>query len=96
MRFLPSPVRPGTASDGGTLRIFPDVEGASDAEAVSQSPLAEVEPRAGTLVLFWSHRMPHEVLPAAAPRFALSLWMCTATDQPDGWMPRPSATAARK
>ena len=46
----------------------------------------EVAPRLGSLVLFWSHRVEHEVLPSLAPRFALSLWMHVDERQPGGWM----------
>ncbi len=53
----------------------------------AETPAAvRVEPRLGTLVLFWSHRVPHEVMPASTPRFAMSLWMCVAPDQPPGWL----------
>lgn len=71
-------------SDGGILRI--DVGTAEDAASPSARTL-DVPPRLGTLVLFWSHRVPHEVLPAATPRFALSLWMLVdPARQPDGWL----------
>jgi len=55
--------RPGR---GGELRL--DVPGGGG-EAV------EVAPRFGRLVLFLSDRVPHEVLPTEAPRWALTLWM---------------------
>lgn len=54
------------AGDGGELRLFiPENSG----ERVLQ-----VMPAAGTLVCFLSAEIPHEVLPAARPRFSLSGW----------------------
>ena len=52
----------------------------------SDDPHVEVEPRIGTLALFWSHLVPHEVMPARSRRFALSLWMCVGPEQPKGWL----------
>ena len=49
----------------------------------------DVAPRLGTLVLFWSHRVEHEVMPALAPRYALSLWMHVDERQHAGWMDAP-------
>ena len=64
-------------SDGGTLLVHPS---AADAAV-------EVEPRRGTLVLFWSHTILHEVLPASATRFALSMWFSVDPKrQPPGWL----------
>ena len=68
------------AAHGGTLRAYGDLGQRS-------TPLT-VEPRLGTLALFWSHRVPHEVSPAHTTRFALSLWMCVAPQQPAGWLQR--------
>uniref|UniRef100_A0A6U8J1T4 Fe2OG dioxygenase domain-containing protein n=1 Tax=Emiliania huxleyi TaxID=2903 RepID=A0A6U8J1T4_EMIHU len=68
-----------TPSHGGALRVYGDL-GKGDA--------VEVEPRRGTLVLFWAHRVPHEVMPASEPRYALSLWISTAPNQPPGWLER--------
>ena len=69
------------AEDGGALRVY-----ASPSACDPDQTYAEIKPQRGTLVLFWSHRMPHEVMPASAPRFALSLWMCTSPQQPAGWL----------
>ena len=46
----------------------------------------ELAPSLGALALFWSHRVEHEVLPAYAARYALSLWVSVAPDQPPGWL----------
>ena len=35
----------------------------------------EILPKFNTLVLFWADEMPHEVLPAWAPRCALTIWL---------------------
>lgn len=49
-------------ADGGQLRVWtPD--GAVD-----------VAPCMGRLVVFLSHKLPHEVLPAGAPRWAVTAW----------------------
>lgn len=62
-------------ADGGVLRLYP-----------LAGPAEDVEPTLGALALFWSHRVEHEVLPARTPRYALSLWMSVAPDQPVGWL----------
>lgn len=36
--------------------------------------LTQVQPRAGTLVVFESCRFPHEVLPATTPRYSIAGW----------------------
>ena len=63
-----------STADGGALRLFD--QSRSPVEPEAAEPFLELEPRRGTLVLFWSHLVPHEVLPARAARYALSLWMC--------------------
>ena len=69
-----------TPADGGMLRVFP-------MRGEEAAPALEVAPTCGTLVLFWSHRVPHEVMPASTPRYALSLWMTVdAARQATGWM----------
>ena len=70
-----------SANDGGALRVY-----APPVACDAGRGYLEVAPRRGTLVLFWSHLTPHEVMPAFTPRYALSLWMCTAPQQPDGWL----------
>ena len=67
-------------ADGGSLRVYDVGTTRGGAGHV------EVEPRRGTLVLFWSHLVEHEVLPASTARFALSLWMCVGPRQPHGWL----------
>jgi len=77
-------------ADGGCLRLYrPQGEepsgdgetGAADAEAeaaaaaLAGDAIADVAPLLDRLLLFFSDfRSPHEVLPAAAPRFATTLW----------------------
>ncbi|WP_252273603.1 2OG-Fe(II) oxygenase [Pseudomonas subflava] len=51
------------ADQGGALRLYPD----------SGEPL-DVLPEAGTLVLFMSADLPHEVLPATRERLSLTGW----------------------
>jgi SM-20-related protein len=50
-------------TEGGQLRLYPD---ASDA--------IDVQPEAGTLVLFRSADLPHEVLPARRERWSVAGW----------------------
>lgn len=50
-------------ADGGQLRLYPQ-----DAETV------DVQPEAGTLVLFRSADLPHEVLPARRERWSVAGW----------------------
>ncbi len=50
-----------TPADGGVLRLHVE-------------PPVDVPPAAGTLVVFLSERVEHEVLPAHADRFALTAW----------------------
>ena len=55
--------------DGGELRLF------APFAPRGRPPLADVQPLADRLVLFYSdYRVPHEVLPAHASRLALTLW----------------------
>ena len=60
-----------------TLRGRDDEDGDEEAEARKKKPvrLTDVAPLGGRLVLFKSDaRVPHEVLAAAKPRFAVTLW----------------------
>ena len=52
------------AADGGALRLWPP--GGGDA--------IDVVPESNRLVLFLSRLVAHEVLPARAPRRAVSMW----------------------
>lgn len=60
--------------DGGLLRLF-------DPKAES-AVLAEILPEAGTLVLFMSADMPHEVTPCRRERMSLTGWYRTAQAGP--------------
>ena len=51
------------ADQGGALRIYPE----------DQPPL-DLPPQAGSLVLFMSGELPHEVLPASRERLSLTGW----------------------
>lgn len=56
------------AEDGGELAIF-------DPEASEETaPLALIAPEAGTLVLFLSEEIPHEVRPAIRTRYSIAGW----------------------
>ena len=60
-------------ADGGKLRIFTD-GGGEEAPPGAPASFVDVSPRAGTLVLFDSSRVPHEVLETSSPRRALVGW----------------------
>jgi SM-20-related protein len=47
--------------DGGQLRLHVD-------------PVQDVDPVLDRLVVFLSEKVPHEVLPSFAPRFAATAW----------------------
>lgn len=55
------------ASDGGLLRLYPG----------DGSMPVDVSPEAGTLALFMSHTLPHEVLPTVATRYSFTGWYRT-------------------
>ena len=58
-----------TAADGGELRLFvPD--------GLRQTPV-DIPPVAGTLVIFDSQAMEHEVLPTRVIRYSLAGWLRT-------------------
>ena len=59
-------------SDGGCLRIHTDGGGELAPPGAAPS-FVDVEPRAGTLVVFKSD-VPHEVLDTSAPRLAVAGW----------------------
>lgn len=63
-RVLTSVCYLNTVERGGALQIY-----SSD-----ELPLLQVQPTAGTLVLFESERFPHEVLPAETERFSIAGW----------------------
>jgi SM-20-related protein len=48
--------------DGGELRLYPD------------GPAVDVRPEGGTLAVFLSQRLEHEVLPSRRPRRSLTGW----------------------
>ena len=56
------------AADGGQLRCY-------DGETCT----LEVEPRGGTIVVFPSCVIPHEVLPSTRPRYAVTLWFVSSS-----------------
>jgi SM-20-related protein len=55
--------------DGGQLRLYTDPAAATD------GPFRDVEPRAGTVVVFRSADFWHEVLPAHRDRLSLTGWL---------------------
>lgn len=58
--------------DGGLLRIFPE----------GTAQFADIEPKFDRLLLFWSDRRnPHEVQPAYATRYAITVWYFDADER---------------
>ncbi|NXE47685.1 EGLN1 protein, partial [Casuarius casuarius] len=61
---------PGAA--GGILRIFPE----------GKAQFADIEPKFDRLLFFWSDRRnPHEVQPAFATRYAITVWYFDADER---------------
>lgn len=58
--------------DGGNLAIYPEVGASTLAKTVSDA--IEVQPKAGTLVVFLSEDMPHEVLQTLRTRYSIAGW----------------------
>ncbi|XP_067391847.1 egl nine homolog 1 isoform X2 [Emydura macquarii macquarii] len=57
---------------GGILRIFPD----------GKAQFADIEPKFDRLLFFWSDRRnPHEVQPAFATRYAITVWYFDADER---------------
>lgn len=52
--------------DGGKLAIYKD--------RASHMPMAQIAPEGGTLVVFLSEDIPHEVLPAQQDRYSIAGW----------------------
>jgi hypoxia-inducible factor (prolyl hydroxylase) len=64
-----------SSGDGGELRIWQPVAALEKLGATESQPLADVQPLADRVILFFSDsRVPHEVLPSYAERFALTVW----------------------
>ena len=66
-------------ADGGELLIYPRLADAGSntprADAASARASARIAPLANRLVLFYADvRVPHEVLPSHADRFAVTVW----------------------
>ncbi|XP_077437732.1 egl nine homolog 1 isoform X2 [Vanacampus margaritifer] len=61
-----------TKEHGGLLRIFPE----------GKAQFADIEPRFDRLLFFWSDRRnPHEVQPAFATRYAITVWYFDADER---------------
>lgn len=63
------------AHDGGALRAY---IGAQDSDETGESAkrVLSISPTGGTLVVFDSQEILHEVLPSNRQRFALTCWLC--------------------
>ncbi|MBB3167257.1 2OG-Fe(II) oxygenase [Simiduia aestuariiviva] len=51
--------------DGGELLLYNDAD---------TTQLAQIAPKGGDLLLFWSEDFPHEVLPAKVDRYSIAGW----------------------
>lgn len=63
------------ADDGGCLRVHMRASEKINAGDVDQKKWVDVEPQRDRLVLFCSETLEHEVLPAYAERFAVTMWL---------------------
>ncbi len=63
-RVLSSVCYLNTVEQGGELVLYDEQD----------QLLTKVQPKAGTMVIFESCRFPHEVLPAAEPRYSIAGW----------------------
>ena len=73
--------------DGGQLRCYPPrSEGTlgEESHASGGTPDLEVIPRGGTVVVFPSRSIPHEVLATRKPRLAATLWLVSSSLIPHG------------
>lgn len=88
--YLTPPGRPWSSADGGELRAF---RGSRMEEADDVADECEdLEPNPGSLVLFDSCRVEHEVLPTNRPRDCLIGWFHVPRSTPlsalrGGWVP---------
>lgn len=63
------------AATGGALRVY--LGAAPDDELGDTAPdVRDISPCGGTLVVFDSRKVLHQVMPTFAPRLALTLWIC--------------------
>jgi|Transcript_30894 SM-20-related protein len=62
---------------GGQLRAFPEAADAESLDALPVDGSLDVLPEGGTLVLFHSRRIPHEVLPTRRERQCIVGWFRT-------------------
>ena len=62
-----------TEQDGGMLRIHMD-SGGDELPAGEQPNYLDIAPKGGTLVLFHSDQLPHEVLNTESERIAIVGW----------------------
>jgi len=85
--------RDWSEADGGKLRIFTD-GGGEEAPAGVTPSFFDVSPRAGTLVVFDSTRVPHEVLETSSPRRAVVGWFSRPPEGSGGRRKLISALAA--
>ena len=63
--------------DGGALRIHlpSSVAGAAGLQPEKQTPFVDVYPRLGTIAVFRSDRVLHEVRPPKRSRYAVTVWL---------------------
>ena len=64
-------------ADGGALRLHlpPTVSDREGLQPNARTPFIDIYPQAGTIALFRSDRVLHEVRPPKVPRYAVALWL---------------------
>jgi SM-20-related protein len=65
------------AEDGGTLRVYARGSAAESATDAARAGFSDVQPAAGTLVVFGSAEVEHEVMPARRERMSIAGWFRT-------------------
>jgi Rps23 Pro-64 3,4-dihydroxylase Tpa1-like proline 4-hydroxylase len=73
-------------ADGGALKLYMNTASGDDT-GQSASEIRYISPRGGTLIIFDSRYLLHEVEPSNSTRYALTLWICGQRNEMSGKSP---------
>lgn len=73
-------------ADGGALKLFMNTA-SDDISGKTATEVQYISPAGGTLILFDSRYLLHEVEPSTSPRYALTLWICGQKNEMSGKSP---------